>query len=71
MFLVLGDVFAIGIPQHIVADQAGGFANSVGIKGFSILMVYDISETRYGSANHILIALPLKMAWLGVYPVIF
>lgn len=23
-------------------------------------MVYDISETRYGSANHILIALPFR-----------
>lgn len=51
--------------QHLlsgeIADQAEVLANGVSFKVFSVLMVYDIFQGKYCSANHVLIALPLPL----------
>lgn len=58
------------IPQGVAADQAEGPANGTCFKVSSLLMVYDISQGKYGLTNHILITLLLPLDWLSVHPVI-
>lgn len=50
-------MFAVNIPEHIAADGAKPVPGLYASK--SSQLVYDIFETKYGSANHILIAPPL------------